>query len=407
LTGTINQAFSGARILKNQKIKVSMYTPLFLPYYGGTEMATYYLAKELMSYCDVKVHTFDWVPPLDESKNYGFNLSSKLPKKEIVEGVCVVRYPFTNLPIVKNFSVEMIKDLSFSNSDIVHFQGFHRLLSRWLLQKAVKKKIKILTTHAIHESVEILSQNTKFWVKPFFVDSTRTMDHIIALSKFDLKLLLNLGIPRDRITIIPNGIDPKKFEKRRNFVERNGKLKILCVARFAQNKNYESLIYVLSKLKDHLDVEAYFVGNPDDYKYFKKIVYLVKKNGLEKVVKIAVSLDDPALIDCYLSCDLFVLPSRMETFPLVILEAMYAGLPVVATDVGGIPEIIEHEVNGFIVPSNSPEELHRKCLLLLQNKNLRDRIGTANRETAEKYTWSKMARSTFNLYHRLLEKHNS
>jgi len=367
-------------------------------------MATYCLTKELMLYCDVEVFTFNWIPSFNDSKNYGFNLSSELPKEEIVDGICVSRYPFTELPIVKSFSVKLIKNVSFSDFDIVHFQGLHRLLSRWLLQKTLEKKIKIVTTHALHESARILEQGTNRLMYPFFIDSLKDMDHIIALSRIDLKLLRHLGIRKDRITVIPNGIDPRKFEKKRRFVEGNDKLKILCVARFAQNKNYELLLSVLNKLKDRLNIEAYFVGKPDDYKYIEKIVGIVKKNRLEKVVKISLSLDVPALIDCYLSCDLFVLPSVMETFPLVVLEAMYAGLPIVATRVGGIPEIITNGVNGFLVLPSDPGELYRKCLSLLKDKEMRNKMRIANRETAEKYTWSKIALSTYDLYQGLLEK---
>lgn len=381
-----------------------MYTPLFLPYYGGTEMATRYLAKELLSYCDVSIHTFNWVPPLNESSNYGLYLSSGLPENDVVEGTKVVRYPFTDLPFVKSFSAELIINLISTEASIIHFQGLHRLLGRLMLQKTLKRKIKILTTHALHESVKILQKGTNRLFYPFFIDSLRGMSHIIALSGIDRSMLLRLGIHASRITIIPNGIDPEKFRKRRKFVETNEKMKILCVARFARNKNYESLLYALKHLNSRLNVEAYFVGNPDDHRYFEEIRSAIRMMGLDEVVKICVSLDDPALVDCYLSCDLFVLPSFMETFPLVILEAMYAGLPVVTTPVGGIPELIKQGVNGFLVSPSDPEELYEKCLLLLQNKELRDKIGAANRETAEKYTWKKVAFSTYALYERILEK---
>jgi glycosyltransferase involved in cell wall biosynthesis len=384
-----------------------MYNPYFLPYYGGCELATYNLAKELMTFCDIKVYAFNWIPSFQKKKNYGFSLSSGLPKEEIVNGVYVHRNPITNLPVVKDFSIKLIKEVSSSDVDVLHFQGVHRLFSRWLLQKVAKKKIKILTTHALHEAISILRRSDNFWISPFFIKSLHNMDHIIALSKTDVNLLLHLGIHKNRITVIPNGISPDKFVKRRQFVERNAKMKILCVARFAENKNYESLIYVISKLINHLDLEAYFVGNFSDHKYFEKVRHLIKKEGLERVVKICLSLDDPAVTDCYLSCDLFVLPSKMETFPLVILEAMYAGLPIVSTDVGDIPDIITNGINGFIVAPNDSEELYRKCLILLGNKKMRQKMGTVNKETAKKYTWKNIALSTFTLYQKLLESKRS
>jgi glycosyltransferase involved in cell wall biosynthesis len=391
--------------MNDKRIKVGMYTPFFFPVLGGTEFATYNLARELRAFCDIKVCTFNWILTSDEDKNYGLNLSYGLPQTEIIGGVCVHRYPIINLPVVKNFSAELIKDLSFSDIDILHFQGVHRLLSRWLLHKAVRKKIKILTTHALQESIEIVRQSRcSFLIDNFFINTLKNMDHIIALSESDLRSLVHLGLPKNKITVIPNGIDAKKFNTRKHFVERNEKIKILCVARFDKNKNYESLVYALSKLKnDGLNFEAYFIGAISDNEYFEKIVGLIKKKGLEKFIKIGVSVNDPALIDCYLSCDLFVLPSSMETFPLVILEAMYAGLPIVATYVGGVPDIVKNGVNGFLIPPNDPQRLYERCLQLVKDDKLRNEMGTINKKTVENYTWSKIASSTYNLYQQLME----
>ncbi|NVM31834.1 MAG: glycosyltransferase family 4 protein [Candidatus Helarchaeota archaeon] len=393
-------------IMDDQKISVAMFCPYFLPAYGGAELATFNLARELRMLCDVKLYTFNWTQNLDLNKNYELNFSCGFPEQEIVNGVPIYRYSVANLPIVKNFSVKLIKDLKFSDIDIIHFQGATRLFSRLLLQKAVKNKIKILTTHGFQESVEIARRSKlSALINPFFLHSLKTLDHIIALSNADVNSLLYLGINKNKITLIPNGIDVTKFKNRRKFVKRNEKMKILCVARFDKNKNYESLVYALSKLKDDLEFEAYFIGAVTDYKYFKKIMRLIKKNGLEKFVNIDLSLDDPAVVDCYLSCDLFVLPSNMETFPLVILEAMYAGLPIIATHVGCIPDIVKNEVNGFVIPTNDPVKLYKKCLQLLKNEKMRKDMGTINKEMARNYTWSRMALSTYNLYQQLMEEH--
>lgn len=391
-------------ILNDQKINVAMYCPFFLPEYGGSELATLDLSKELKRLCDIKLYTFNYNKDLN-IKQYAIHFSSDFPKQEMINGIPLYRYSTINLPLVKNFSIEMTIDLKFCNSDIIHFQGISRPFSRLLLQKTVKK-IKILTTHGLQEAVEIMDRSKlSTMIHPFLLESLKKMDHIIALTKTDVKLLGYFGLNKNKVTLIPNGIDTKKFEKRRKFVERNGKLKILCVSRFDKNKNYESLVCALAKLKDDLEFEAYFIGAVTDDQYFKKIIGLVRKNGLDKYVKIGLSLDDPALIDCYLSCDLFVLPSNVETFALVILEAMYAGLPIVTTPVGCVTDIIKNEVNGFVVSKNDPVTLYKTCLKLLKNEKLRKEMGNINKEIARKYAWSKIAKLTYNLYQQLMEKH--
>jgi len=392
--------------MNHRRINVAMYTPTFFPYHGGTEVATDYISRKLIRYCNVEIYTFNWVPTLNGAKKstwyHGIAVSSGLPSREAVEGIPVRRYTSTNLPIVDNFSLRLIRDLILSNVDIIHFQGLHRLPSRWLIQKMVRGKKKVLTTHALYESVKILGQGLDRLVTPIFRESLQAMDHIIALSKTDSAILLQQGIPKNQITVIPNGIDERKFLKRGQFVQKTGKLKILCVARFFPNKNYESLIYALSKLKKDLDFEAYFVGNLDDYRYFDKIQRLIREYELEKTVRLGLSLDDAALVDCYLSCDLFVLPSKAETFPLVILEAMYAGLPVVATRVGCVPELVEDGINGFVVDPEDSDALYEKCAFLCKNQDLRQRMSNANRKKAKEFTWTKAGASTFALYRQLL-----
>jgi glycosyltransferase involved in cell wall biosynthesis len=85
---------------------------------------------------------------------------------------------------------------------------------------------------------------------------------------------------------------------------------------------------------------------------------------------------------------------------------MYAGLPIIATHVGAIPEIVKNEVNGFLIPQNDPASLYRRCLQLLKNEKMRNNMGTINKEIVRNYTWSKIASSTYNLYQQVMEKHS-
>lgn len=317
--------------------------------------------------------------------------------------VPILKYPPIDLPVVRDFSLQLIRDLNQSDDQILHFQGAPRLLSRLLLEKTVKQKVTVLTTHGFQESFTILNNNKAgFFIEPFFVNSFRQLDHIIALSKSDLKTLVHIGIHREKITVIPNGIDEEKFKKRKKFIHQNGKLKILTVARFDNNKNHSSLIQLIGQLSKHFDLEAYFVGAISDPKYYAGIVDLIKRSGLENTIKIGLSLSDPELVDCYLSCDLFVLASTVETSPLVLLEAMYAGLPVIATNVGGVSELMADSVNGYLVEPNDLATTYSKCFKLLENPKLRVEFRERNKRTAERYSWSKVAQDTANLYNGLL-----
>jgi len=97
--------------------------------------------------------------------------------------------------------------------------------------------------------------------------------------------------------------------------------------------------------------------------------------------------------------DIFCLPSRSEAMPYALLEAGLAGLPVIATSVGGIPEIIENGANGVLVPVENPEVLFSTLVLLAEDENLRRRLGTNLRSSIqENFSFEKMVEKTLHLY---------
>ena len=104
----------------------------------------------------------------------------------------------------------------------------------------------------------------------------------------------------------------------------------------------------------------------------------VRAAGLEEMfIFLGHRTDIASLLAC---CDIGVLASRTEGLPNAVLEYMAAGLPVVATTVGGIPEIIEHEVNGLLIPSENPAALSGALLRLLNDEQMRKRLAEAGRE---------------------------
>lgn len=376
-----------------------MFLPFFFPAYGGAELATYNLARELNAQrlCNVTIWSL-----CKENRLY-----LKIPTENvdftITDSVPLLRYASINLPKVKDLSLKLIIDLKNSKEDIIHFQGTTRLLSRLLLEESIKKKITVLTTHGLHESVQITRGALRILVNPLFINSLKRIDHIIALSTSDCNLLLSLGIREEKMTIIPNGIDDAKFKVRRDFVKKNNKLKLLCVARFDINKNHETLIRLVGKIAKNFDVELYLVGALANKSYFNKLIILTKKLNLESVVTFGVSLDDAAVVDCYLSCDLFILLSTMETSPIAIIEAMYAGLPVIVTRVGGIPEIVVDGVNGYFVSPHDLSQSFEQVVKLLKNRALRHEMGLRNKLLAKRYSWSQVAIATNLLYQKLTE----
>ncbi len=133
----------------------------------------------------------------------------------------------------------------------------------------------------------------------------------------------------------------------------------------------------------------------------RKVEHVVRRSALDQCVRL---IDPrPDIPDLLAASDIFVLPSRWEGLPLAIIEAMMAGLPVVATRVGGVPELVEDGVTGFLVPPADPRALAGALQRLLSDDALRRRIGAAGREKAlREFRLDRMLRETSRLYEELV-----
>ena len=104
----------------------------------------------------------------------------------------------------------------------------------------------------------------------------------------------------------------------------------------------------------------------------------------------------------YAACDCFALPSLWEPFGIVFVEAMASGKPVVGTDVGGIPEIVENGKSGFLIPVRNSRTLAEKIVFLLQNPSQARKMGLEGRKTAlKKFTWEETAKGYEKLYSKI------
>jgi glycosyltransferase involved in cell wall biosynthesis len=111
------------------------------------------------------------------------------------------------------------------------------------------------------------------------------------------------------------------------------------------------------------------------------------KLGIQKSVQFIGEVPHEQIPSYMQQADIFVLPSISEGFPSVILEAMACGLPIVASRVGGIPDIITNDTNGYLVEVKDSTDLANKMIILLQDDVLRKKISDNNRLLVKKYSW--------------------
>lgn len=251
-----------------------------------------------------------------------------------------------------------------------------------------------------------------FWVydkliSAFGIDATITVSQRVADAVVRARIL-----PQKRVFVIPNGIRLQKFSSRasekNNFRQEilgdnaSGKI-IICVARLVWFKGIDTLIDAFADVaKNHPDAHLAIVGNGE---LKDNLVAQAHHLALEDRVHFCGERQDvPALLA---ASDLFVLSSVSEGLPISLLEAMAAHLPIVATDVGGICEMVIDEKTGRIVPAADPGKLASNVSDLLADPALRHRYGEAGFTLLnEKFTQQSMVEKTEALYRKLVFSDN-
>jgi len=201
--------------------------------------------------------------------------------------------------------------------------------------------------------------------------------------------------------VIYNGIDVQKFSiDQPKRVDRD-KTILINVARLSREKNHALLVRAFSKaVQSCPNLELWLVG---DGELRRDIEELVKQLGLEEKVKFfGVRSDVPELLS---QADIFVLSSDYEGFGLVVAEAMAAGLPVIATAIGGIPEILEGGRAGILVPPKDVDALAKAIVELARDEKKRAELSDYGRKlVAERFDIRRTVREYEKLYLELLEK---
>ncbi|UCF06052.1 MAG: glycosyltransferase family 1 protein [bacterium] len=191
------------------------------------------------------------------------------------------------------------------------------------------------------------------------------------------------GKLESEVSIFSRGIDLEQFNPRRR--ERRNGVNVLYVGRVAVEKGLDDLAHCF---RDIDDANLIFVG---DGPYRAELESTGRENFIFKGY-----LRGEALGTEYASADLFVFPSKTDTFGNVVLEAMASGLPVIVTDRMAPRELIEDGVNGFIVKDRS--EMKERIGLLMRDGGLRKRMGKASRRLAEQRTWDSVFDKLFEDY---------
>lgn len=236
----------------------------------------------------------------------------------------------------------------------------------------------------------------------------RNIDAVVAISEGVKKVLVEGGLPPERIEVIPSGIDFSSFKEasssdylRREFSFRADDYLVGMVAHLADHKGHKYLIRATKLLKEHTpEIKVIIVGEGPLRMELSREARDSKVDDI--VFFLGFREDVPRILS---SLDLFVLSSYLEGLGSSILDAMACRLPVVATRTGGIPEAVIHGETGLLVPPRSPQALARAILKLYSDRELASRLGERGCEIVhQKFSAESMADKMIHLYEKLAAK---
>jgi glycosyltransferase involved in cell wall biosynthesis len=199
------------------------------------------------------------------------------------------------------------------------------------------------------------------------------------------------GVKRDKCITVPSGIDLKKFTPVNEFRNSNEVTDLLFVGRLVKQKNLPMLLNAFKLVQNKYDLTLHIVGDGEERAAIGRII--AKENIANVILHGRVSAEE--LMKLYLTSDIFVLPSDYESFGIVNLEAMASGLPIVASDISGMRNVLK---DCGILVTPTPENFADAIVRLIENKDLRNKLVKRGRERVKEYDWKKITKKVIGIY---------
>jgi glycosyltransferase involved in cell wall biosynthesis len=388
-------------------LKILMITPGYYPSQGGVQVEIRLLVNDLVK------------------KGYQITLITKeIPNtqtNENLNGVHIIRLPDSKITLdpwnglffIRKNSVELKKIIENEKIDIIHV---HHIDLSCPYVYLLKKMFRLPIISTVHGSLLIDREYCKLRInfkEPFRwllrilpilwfdTKSIQASDYLITVSK-NLEDLCKSLRKDDHIITIPNAINLQQFNPdiQPEKFEIEG-FKILCPGRISPEKGQLYLVDALKIVREKIPAQVIFMGSEhaNMLPMLKKRIHLLQ---LDEFVHFLPAQQYESIPGYYKAADLVVIPSLSESFGLAILENMALGNVVVASNVGGIPDLIEDKKTGLLVPPANPQLLAEAIILALTDAQLRETIKKNAIEKAQEYDIQTIARDVERCYRKTL-----
>ena len=328
---------------------------------------------------------------------YPYRLSSQHPLK--VDGINIVSTSVINIPqiggglninkLIYKFNLwsysrklnKIMKNLKMNKLECRVLIHGHRMAgpSTRLLDYYFKNNKPILTIHG----EDVFLNN---YPKVYSDDYNKNIKKIVTVGRSVFTHLDSLGIDVSKVKVVHNGFKKFKFDDKE--IVKLESFKLISVCNLNVNKRVDLVIEMMSKLDSKKNWKYEIIGSGPELLKLKSIVL---KLGLEEKVSFLGRLSHIETHKHLNNADVFILPSILESFGIVYLEAMSYGVVPIGCYGTGAEEIIEHELNGLLVKKNDLDGLFKQCERLMKSKSFLHCLSNNAKLRSEQFSWKKNA----------------
>jgi L-malate glycosyltransferase len=343
------------------------------PTYGGSGVVATELGQELAARGH-DIHFISYAPPI--------RMNAADPRIHFHE-VEVASYPlFDHPPYTLALATKMLEVFEAESLDVlhVHYAIPHSVSAMLARSMAEPRRLPFVTT--LHGTdITLVGSNRSYL--PITKFSIEKSDGVTAISEYLLQQTLKEFDIKRPIEVIPNFVNCDLYTRTPNEAQRaqwapNGEPILMHLSNFRPVKRITDAIEIFAIVRAKMPAKLVLIGDGPDRGAAE---YLVRKKRLQKDVFFLGKQN--AVYEKLSSADLFLLPSQLESFGLAALEAMACEVPVVATNVGGIPEVVTHGVDGFLVGPGEVKVAGQYALDILSRADRGREMGRLARKNAK------------------------
>ncbi len=376
-------------------VKILFLNYEYPPLGGGAGNATFYLLREFAKITDLEIDLV--TSSIDDSYHF----------EKVGENIKIHRLPIgknkTNLHFQSQkdllvyawkayiFSRKLAKNNKYdlSHSFFAVPCGFLSLLFKWRCKISYIVSLRGADVPGYSERFTFVYKILTPLIKVIWSRAGNVVSNSQGLRELALK-----SKPKQKIEVIYNGVDIEEFKPAA--AAPGYEFQILCVSRLTKRKGIKYVIDAVKKLSEKYPrIKLKIVGEGNAK---KELIKQAQELLIEDRVEFTGLIPHDKLPEVYNSAQVFVLPSLNEGMSNTMLEAIAAGLPIIATDTGGTQELLKENINGFIVEPRNSEDIAKKIEALLTDNELRRKMALESRRRAERFSWKSVADKYLELY---------